>query len=357
MINAHKKFFKNKKILITGNTGFKGSWLSATLIYLGANVVGLSIDIPTKPSIFELLKLKRKIKTYFFDINNIKKIKNLIKREKPDIIFHCAAQSLVLKSIKYPLETFNTNTIGSINLLESIKNYKKKLAVIMVTSDKCYYPTVKGYYKENSTLGGMEPYGASKAMAEIATKSYYESYLKKNKKINLVTVRAGNVIGGGDWSANRLLPDIFFNWKKNKTTTIRSPYANRPWQHVLEPVVAYIFIAKKIYNLSNFFNNYNIGPKGINNLKVINLLNLLNKKWKLKKNKFKIITKKNTIEAINLNLNVSKVKKEMSWENKLGIEDTIDFTCDWYKTYYTDSKHIRDITYEQIKKYLKIWSK
>jgi CDP-glucose 4,6-dehydratase len=354
MIKSYEKFFKNKKILITGNTGFKGTWLSATLIFLGAKVIGLSKDIPTSPSIFEILELKKKMRTYFFNIQDIKKVRKLIEKEKPDIIFHCAAQSLVLKSLEQPLETFNTNTIGSINLLEVIRKYKKKLAVVMVTSDKCYYPTKKGYYKEESKLGGIEPYGASKAMAELAIKSYYESYLKKNKKIKLVTVRAGNVIGGGDWSANRLFPDIFFNWKKDKTTTIRSPHANRPWQHVLEPVISYIFIAKKIFNSKIFFDNYNIGPKGINNLTVINLLNLLNKTWKLKKIKFKIIKRMNTIEATNLNLNVSKVKKKLGWENKLGIINTINFICDWYICYFTNPKKIKNVTYQQINNYLKL---
>ena len=349
------KFYKKKKILVTGNTGFKGAWLSQTLISLSANVVGLSRDIPTKPSMYNILNLKKKMKTYFFDIKNLNKIKNLIKKEKPDIIFHCAAQSLVLKSLQEPIETFNTNSIGSINLLESIKNYKKSLAIVMVTSDKCYYPTKKGYYRENSLLGGIEPYGASKAMAEIAIKSYYESYIKRNKKINLVTVRAGNVIGGGDWSRDRLLPDIFKSWKKNKIIKIRSPKANRPWQHVLEPVGAYIFIAEKIFKSKIFFKNYNIGPKGTSNLTVINLIHLINRNWKLRKIKFKIFEKKRTVEATNLNLNVAKIKKELGWENKLKINETIKFVCEWYSVYFNNSRDIKKITSNQIKKYFMLW--
>ncbi len=349
------KFYKKKKILVTGNTGFKGAWLSETLISFNANVVGLSKDIPTKPSMYNILNLNKKMKTYFFDIKNLNKIKELIKKEKPDIIFHCAAQSLVLKSLQKPIETFNTNSIGSINLLESIKNYKKNLAIIMVTSDKCYYPTKKGYYRENSLLGGIEPYGASKAMAEIAIKSYYESYIKRNKKINLVTVRAGNVIGGGDWSRNRLLPDLFKNWKKNKIIKIRSPKANRPWQHVLEPVGAYIFIAKKIFKSKIFFKNYNIGPKGTSNLTVINLIHLINRNWKLRKIKFKIFEKKRTVEATNLNLNVAKIKKELGWENKLKINETIKFVCEWYGVYFKKNGDIKKITSDQIKKYFMLW--
>jgi CDP-glucose 4,6-dehydratase len=354
MIIKYKKFFKNKKVLVTGNTGFKGAWLSATLILFGAKVIGLSKNIPTTPSLFKILKLNKKMTTHFIDIQNIKKIRELIKKEKPDMIFHCAAQSLVLRSLKEPLETFKTNTIGSINLLEAVKDYKKNLAIVMVTSDKCYYPTTKGYYNESSILGGIEPYGASKAMAEIAIKSYFESYLIKNKNINIVTVRAGNVIGGGDWSANRLLPDIFFNWELKKIINIRSPNANRPWQHVLEPVASYIHIVQKIYKSKNYFSSYNIGPKGTNNLTVIKLLRLLNKNWKLEKIKFQVFEKKNTVEATNLNLNVAKIKRELNWENKLNIKNTIKFICDWYNCYFTNKKNIERITYKQIEKYFSL---
>jgi len=200
--------YKNKKILITGSTGFKGSWLTRWLLELGAEVIGASVDIPTKPSLYEAIQNNKLIKNYKIDIKNFSAINKIIHNEKPDFIFHLAAQAIVGNSFKDPMNTFLTNTVGSLNILESLKKYKHNVTVVMITSDKVYENVewIWGY-KENDTLGGKDPYSASKSMAEIGIRSYFLSYLYEKKNIRLATARAGNVIGGGDWAANRIVPD------------------------------------------------------------------------------------------------------------------------------------------------------
>ena len=211
------KYFKNKKILVTGHTGFKGSWLSLWLLKLGCEVVGLSNETDKKSLLLKNLNFKKNLVSYNSDIKDFKAVKKIILKEKPDIIFHLAAQAIVSESFKNPLETINSNTLGSINILHGASFLKKKIICIMITSDKCYLNLEKKLgYKENDTLGGEDIYSGSKAAAEILMKSYYESFLRKNKKLFFCTARAGNVIGGGDWSKNRLIPDIIRSFLKNK---------------------------------------------------------------------------------------------------------------------------------------------
>jgi CDP-glucose 4,6-dehydratase len=228
-----KKIFKNKKILITGHTGFKGSWLTLWLSLLGARVTGISFGYPTFPSHFKVIKIAKRINHKILDIRNFQNIKKTIKKIQPDFIFHLAAQSLVQTSYKDPLLTWSSNTLGSINILESLKVIKKNCNVIMITSDKSYKNLeIKRGYKENDLLGGYDPYSASKASAELAIQSYVNSYFNKNKNIKICIARAGNVIGGGDWSKNRIIPDCYKSWSKNKRAIIRNPNSTRPWQHV-----------------------------------------------------------------------------------------------------------------------------
>ena len=223
-----KYFFNKKKVLITGNTGFKGTWLSLWMHNLGANVVGISKDLPTKPSHYDSIGLNQKINTRKIDISNNLKFRNEIKKIKPDFIFHLAAQAIVKKSYTNSKDTWNSNLIGTINILEALRKIKKETIVVLITSDKVYknIETKKGY-KENDTLGGIDPYGASKSATEIAIKSYVKvSSLKKNKAF-ISIARAGNVIGGGDWSENRLIPDCIRSWSKNKGVVIRNPQSTR----------------------------------------------------------------------------------------------------------------------------------
>ena len=357
MDNKNKKilnFFKNKKILITGHTGFKGTWLTLWLNCLGAKVMGISNGIPTKPSLFKILKLKNKITSTTCDIRDLNQFKYKLNLFKPDIIFHLAAQAIVKKSFDNPLETWTSNLIGTINLLEALKNYKKSnVRCIFITSDKVYNNVEKTYgYKENDKLGGEDPYSASKASADIAINSYINSFLKKNKKILISTARAGNVIGGGDWSEGRLIPDCIRAWSKGKKVEIRNFKSTRPWQHVLEVLYGYLSLA---YNLSHkkknlYGESFNFGPSTSTKYTVEDLLkeskkNWILAKWKLKKNNkfFK--------ESKLLQLNISKASKQIKWKNNLSFKKTIKYTFDWYNKFYKKKFNMYQVSIDQIKKY------
>ena len=269
------KIFKNKKILITGHTGFKGSWLSLWFKSLGADVMGVSIDIPTKPSHFKLINLEKKIKNKFVDITDLKKLKKIFISFKPDYVFHLAAQSLVKKSYKNPLLTYYTNAIGTLNVMESLKSLKNNCIAVIITSDKSYKNLeIKRGYKETDVLGGADPYSASKASAELIIQSYFKSYLNNKKNIRIAVARAGNVIGGGDWAKDRIVPDCIRSWSKNNAVDIRNPSATRPWQHVLEPLSGYLHLANSLSNDSNLNGEaFNFGPQFSNNFSVEELVN------------------------------------------------------------------------------------
>ena len=249
-----KKYFSNKTVLVTGHTGFKGSWLTLWLKILGAKVVGLSINIPTTPSNFKVLKLESKINHKRLDVRNLKLLKRIFKKYQPDYVFHLAAQSLVKKSYSNPTYTWETNTIGTLNVLESLKEIKKNCVAVLITSDKSYRNLeIKRGYHENDILGGKDPYSASKASAELAIQSHISSYFPPKKtKVFIGIARAGNVIGGGDWSEDRLIPDCMKSWSKNKKAMIRNPQSTRPWQHVLEAIGGYLLFATSIKKIKNF---------------------------------------------------------------------------------------------------------
>ena len=271
-----RSIFKNKKILITGHTGFKGAWLTLYLLNLGGKILGISKDIPSNPSLFKILSLKKKIKHSKIDIRELKKLREIFLRFNPDFVFHLAAQALVRKSYKYPLNTWSSNLNGTINLLECIRLQKKKSTVIMITSDKAYknMETTKGY-KELDQLGGIDPYGASKSAADIAIKSYIESFFKTKLNNKYIAIaRAGNVIGGGDWSDDRLFPDSIKKWLKGKKVIIRSPNSTRPWQNVLDVIRGYSILAAKLSQNKKLHGQaFNFGPRS-KNYKVIEILNL-----------------------------------------------------------------------------------
>jgi len=342
-----KKFFKNKKILITGNTGFKGSWLSFLLINLESKIYGFSKDIPTKPSLFKLLRIKNRIKHINGNVKNLEKFKNTIYKFKPNIIFHLAAQSLVFKSHNIPLETILTNSIGTLNLLEILKDYKKKLSCVIITSDKCYEPKNKNIFSEDDSLGGIDPYSASKASAEIYFKSYFETQLKKKKNIKVCTVRAGNVIGGGDWSKNRLVPDVLNSINKKKKIIIRKPLANRPWQHVFEPILSYILLSIELHKGRLNGESFNVGPNFKNN---INVLNLIKKLLFVSKStsRINIIQNKKYIETNQLNLNTNKILKLTKWKKVLTIDQTIKLIIDWNNVYIKNIHNIENESLRQL---------
>ena len=348
------KFYKNKKVLITGHTGFKGSWLTTWLLNLGCNVVGVSKNIPTKPSNFENLNLKKKIKNYYLNIENYKKLKKIILKEKPNIIFHLAAQAIISESFINPLETVNTNAQGSLNVLHASSFLNNKCSCIMITSDKCYFNLEKKTgYKENDLLGGQDMYSGSKAAAEIILQAYYHSFLKKNKNLIFCTVRAGNVIGGGDWSNNRLIPDIMKSWKKNLKPKIKNPDSIRPWQHVLEPLFGYLKLAIFL-NKNEKLNgeSFNFGPSFKKTYTVMQLVKTLQKNWN-KKNSYFLKKKPNFHETKILKLNSQKAYKKLKWKTLLNLDQIGIFITNWYKIYFRKNSNMYDFTIKQIKEYEK----
>ena len=346
-------YFLHKKILITGNTGFKGTWLTNFLLIMKSKIIGISKDIPTKPSMFKATISSGQIKQYFFDIKNFIKLKNVINKENPDIIFHLAAQSLVKKSFEDTIETWETNVIGTVNLLEALKTYKKKIIVVIITSDKSYKNKewVWGY-RENDELGGSDPYSASKASAEFVINSYYQSFLNKKSNIRLSIARAGNVIGGGDWAENRIIPDCINCWSKDKIVKIKNPNSTRPWQHVLEPISGYLQLAHVLSKNKKISGEaFNFGPNLDQNKNVKNLVKKMasywqNKKWSIDKNRSKII------ESRLLSLNCEKSKELLKWTPTLSFDEMSEFTISWYKTYYSNTKRIKNLTYKQIKDFM-----
>ncbi len=348
-----KKFFKNKTVIVTGHTGFKGSWLTLVLLNLGARVVGISNDIPTKPAFFQILKLNKKIKDLRADVRDLKIIKKIFMRYKPDYIFHLAAQSLVKKSFKDPVNTFTTNFVGTLNILESLRELKKECVSVIITSDKSYknFEFDRGY-KENDILGGEDPYSASKGSAELVIQSYCNSFLKGNKK-KIAVARAGNVIGGGDWSKDRLVPDCMKSWSKKKKVILRNPNSTRPWQHVLEAVFGYLTLAIKLNKNSKIHGEaFNFGPNNKDNKSVLNVVKEMKKSWKAVSWTTKK-SKKSEYESKLLKLNSNKAKLKLNWINNLNFKNTIKMTTNWYKNFYEKKENNFEFSIKQIFSYQK----
>ena len=353
-----KKYFNNKKVLITGHTGFKGSWLSLYLLEKGAKVVGISDREVSIPSHYRSLKLKKKIKDNRINLKDLYKLKKIINFYKPDYIFHLAAQAIVKTSYENPLETWTSNTFGTLNLLESLKNIKKKTTVVLITSDKVYKNIeIKKGYKENDILGGEDPYSASKASTEILINSYIKSYFNKrsNSNVSIAIARAGNVIGGGDWSKGRLIPDCIKSWKKKNLVEIRNPFSTRPWQHVIEVVYGYIKLAAYLSKNNNLHGEaFNFGPSLNNNYRVIDIVKKMKKNWK--NFNWKVLDSRKNLFKENklLQLDSSKSKIKLNWKCKLDIDQTINLVSNWYKSYYKSPKSIYNLSVSQISFYEKL---
>ncbi len=331
-----KNFYYGKKVLITGHTGFKGSWLCILMHSLGAKIIGVSIDDKIQNGPYQACDIRSRIYSDIrLDIRNHKELYNVVIDNKPDFVFHLAAQALVSKSYKFPSETFNVNAIGTLNLLEAIKNLNKKISVILITSDKCYENVETFYaYKETDILGGKDPYSASKACAEIIANSYMRSIFFEKENINIATARAGNVIGGGDWSQDRLIPDAVNHWQKNQTLKIRNPNSTRPWQHVFEPINGYlllgIFLDKnKNKSMDLGANSFNFGPSQLDIYTVKDVIKIFSEHWK--NSKFEFSDKKQYEEAGLLNLTCDKANRFLEWKTKLGIKESLLLTSNWYK--------------------------
>ena len=356
------EIYKNKKVLITGHTGFKGSWLAIWLKLLGAEIIGVSIDLPSIPNLFEVTKLEEKIIDLRENVCSLSSLQKIIDTEKPDFIFHLAAQPLVKESYLNPCDTFNTNILGTANILESVRKVNKKCILILITSDKCYLNKEWDWgYRENDELGGKDPYSASKACAELIIKSMFNSYFENNKNILIATARAGNVIGGGDWALNRIVPDTIKAWGKNEKVLVRSPDSTRPWQHVLEPLSGYLLLGQSLSNgIIKSGNAFNFGPKSDQIKTVIELLKGLSKYWNHNENQKDLIEiNKNindiTHEAGLLKLNCDKVLAKINWKPVLEFQETMKFTTKWYKEYYLEkNKNMFDYTVKQINDYTEL---
>jgi CDP-glucose 4,6-dehydratase len=348
--------YKNKKVIVTGNTGFKGSWLCTWLLELGAEVVGISNGIPTSPlSLFEELQLKDKIKYLEVDIRDEEQIKSIFKKAKPDFVFHLAAQSLVIKSYNNPHDTMTTNIIGTVNILEALMGLENNCTAVMITSDKCYdnVEWIWGY-KETDMLGGKDPYSASKGAAELMIKTYYHSYFSKPESlVKIIAVRAGNVIGGGDWADNRIVPDCMKAWMNDLSVEIRSPQSTRPWQHVMEPLSGYLLAGQKLYEDPSLNGEpFNFGPNADQNKTVLELIEALSKVWGEDINKlFKVIPPPSFHEAGLLKLNCDKALSLLHWKPVLNFDETISMTALWYKEFNEDKDMMYSFTVKQIQSY------
>jgi len=344
--------FRNKKVLITGHTGFKGSWLSIWLNMLGAEVVGVALEPRTKKDIFVLSGIGDKITDYREDIRNFKTINKLIKKEKPDIIFHLAAQPIVLEGYKEPLYTYETNINGTIHTLESIRNLNLTTIGIFITSDKCYENKEWIYgYRETDPMGGDDPYSSSKGAAELIINSYKRSFFDNESKI--ACVRAGNVIGGGDWAPYRIVPDFIKAVENNDTLQLRNPDMTRPWQHVLEPLGGYLLLGAKMMKGDGKYDGaWNFGPETNINISVKELVQEMINEYG--KGDFIDISDKNKVsESRLLSLDISKAKKYLNWHPVLSFSESVKFTIEWYKKYMGTDVH--DFCINQISEYTEKW--
>tara|TARA_Y100000589_G_scaffold109184_1_gene103768 strand:- start:1111 stop:2217 length:1107 start_codon:yes stop_codon:yes gene_type:complete len=348
--------FSGARVIITGHTGFKGCWLTIWLESLGAEVFGISDNYSiTTPSHFMISGIKNKINNFNADIRDFENIKKIIIKIKPDFIFHLAAQSLVKDSYKIPLDTWHTNTIGTLNILESLRFIKHKCIAILITSDKCYENFEWEFgYRENDKLGGIDPYSSSKAAAEIGISSYVRSYFLNQENIRIGIARAGNVIGGGDWAKDRIVPDCIRSCAKEEVVILRNPNSTRPWQHVLEPISGYLSMAIKLSESSKLNGeSFNFGPPSNQILSVNDLIEEMAKYWEKVKWKIKDNNKNNFHEASLLKLNTDKAIKYLKWYSTWDFETTVKMTTNWYKQYYEKNKDFKksNITKLQIEKY------
>lgn len=346
--------YLNKKVLVTGNTGFKGSWLCVWLSMLGAKITGISNNIPTSPSHFESLNLESKMTCYDEDIRDSNHVRNIIDEIKPDFVFHLAAQPLVRESYADPVTTIETNVIGTMNVLEALRQVNHKCTAIMITSDKCYDNVEWTWgYRETDHLGGKDPYSASKGAAELIIKTYAHSFFGKDESnVKVVSVRAGNVIGGGDWAKDRIVPDCMRAWSAGEKVHIRSPEATRPWQHVLEPLSGYLLLGQKLFEDHKLNGEpFNFGPHANQNFTVRQLITKMQEHWPGGV-EYAQPTGNAEKEATLLKLCCDKALHVIGWQPTLNFNETARFTVDWYRKFYFDSPDVYEMTCSQINEYI-----
>ncbi|MBQ8501926.1 MAG: CDP-glucose 4,6-dehydratase [Bacteroides sp.] len=355
-LNTFKDFYRGKRVLITGHTGFKGSWLAIWLEYLGAKVIGISLDPATERDNYVLSSIGHRIQADIrADIRNGALMKELFAQYQPEIVFHLAAQPLVRLSYDIPVETYEVNVMGTINILEAVRCTESVKVGVMITTDKCYENKEQIWgYRENDPMGGYDPYSSSKGAAEIAISSWRRSYFNpihysKHGK-SIASVRAGNVIGGGDWSADRIIPDCIKALEKGMPIHIRSPKAVRPWQHVLEPLGGYMALAMKMWHEPTAFcEAWNFGPRSESIATVWEVASKVIENYG--KGELHDLSSPGALHEANLlMLDISKAKFRLKWEPKMNLDQCIALTVEWYKRY--SGEDVYDLCIEQIKKYL-----
>ena len=350
-----RKFWRGKKVFVTGHTGFKGAWLSALLLSMGSTVKGFALAPPTDPSLFAALDLDADMQSVSGDIRNLDLLKSHLDTFEPDIVIHMAAQAIVRESYQNPVDTFQVNAMGTAHVLEAVRYLNNAKAVICVTSDKCYENREWPWkYRENDSMGGWDPYSASKGCSELVVASYRNSFFNKERYnhhgVAIASVRAGNVIGGGDWGQDRLIPDIMKAFSQNESVIIRNPFAIRPWQFVLDLLSGYLLLAQRLFeDGSNYMEAWNFGPNDSDERSVRDIVQLAvdlwgnGACWKSDAN-----AAANPHEAFTLKLDSGKSRSRLGWMPKLDIENSLAYVVDWYKHYYSNSTSMKHYTEQQI---------
>lgn len=349
-------FYNGKKVLVTGHTGFKGTWMCQLLTMLGAEVTGYALEAPTEPSLFDLCNLSDKINSVIGDIRHLEHMKRVFDETKPEIVIHMAAQPIVRESYKDPVYTYETNVMGTVNILECVRMFDSVKSFVNVTTDKVYLNKEWEWgYRENEELNGYDPYSNSKSCSELVTSSYVNSFFQ-DKDVAISTARAGNVIGGGDFATDRIIPDCIRAASKDEDIVVRNPYSTRPYQHVLEPVVAYLIIAMEQYKDKNYAGNYNVGPDDVDCWTTGNLVNLFCTKWnEICGEDIKWVNKHDggPHEANFLKLDCSKLKGTFGWKPRWNVEKTMEKIVEWSKVYFANGD-ITEITKKQIEEFIYI---
>ena len=346
-----KDFWQGRRVFLTGHTGFKGSWLSLWLSSLGAEVKGFSLKPPTAPSLFKEAKIDSVIDSQIDDIRDLKVLKKSIVDFNPDILIHMAAQPLVRYSYDAPIETYETNVMGTVNILESARHCENLKAIVNITTDKCYENDGRSKgYKENDPMGGYDPYSSSKGCAELVTSAYRRSFLQ-DKGVGIASVRAGNVIGGGDWADDRLIPDILRSFEKSEPVIIRNPKAIRPWQHVLEPLSGYLILAEKLYkNQQEYAEGWNFGPNDQDAKSVDWILNKMTLKWP--NSSWKLDKNSNPHEASFLKLDIAKAESRLNWKPVWELSHTLEKIIEWHQA-WLNNENMQTICLSEIEEYTK----
>ena len=350
------RFYKNKRVFLTGHTGFKGAWISLWLLEMGAEVMGYSLAPPTDPSLFVLADLQSRVQSVTGDVRNLDFLRQSMAEFQPEVVIHMAAQSLVREGYANPVETYSTNVMGTVNLLESVRSVDTVRAVVNVTTDKCYENREWHWgYRENDRLGGSDPYASSKACAELVSLSYSKSYFNpdsyQDHGVALASVRAGNVIGGGDFARDRLIPDAVRAVQYNEPVDVRSPGAVRPWQHVLEPLRGYLMLAQRLFEQGpEFAGPWNFGPNLEDARPVAWILDSFLKNMHHAKG-WTTSTENHPKESVFLRLDSSKARTLLGWEPRLDIAKALKLTADWYVNCLPGNESPLDFSLRQIREY------